>query len=98
MLSPENCSDGDGKRSWNFYYLFLYFTVISEVLKAETVKSSVLWDVAPGSVLDIAGISEEHGTSIAKVDLSKYDSSRPLRSLEYAYKITRYHTTGCCSL
>jgi len=72
--------------------------VISEVLKAETVESGVLWDVAPGSVLEIAGISEEHGTSIAKVDLRKDDSSTPLRSLGSAYKITRHHITGCCRL
>jgi hypothetical protein len=81
VLSPEKCSEGDGKRSYSFYRLLLYFTVSSEVLKAETVVSGVLWDVAPGSVLEIAGVSEEHNTSIAKVDLRKDDSSTPLCSL-----------------
>jgi len=71
--------------------------MISEVLKAENVESSVLWDVAPGSVLEIAGISEEHFTSIVKVDLRKDDRSTPLRSLGYAYKFTRHHIAVCCS-
>jgi hypothetical protein len=36
----------------------------SEVLKAEAVDIDVLWDVAPGIVLEIAGVAEEHDTSI----------------------------------
>jgi hypothetical protein len=37
--------------------------VSSEVLKAETMESGVLWDVAPGIVLESAGVTEEHDTS-----------------------------------
>jgi hypothetical protein len=59
---------------------FFYFTVSSEVLKAETAESGVLWDVAPGIVLEIAGVTEEHDTSLTKANLRKGDSSTPLRS------------------
>jgi hypothetical protein len=53
----------------------------------------VLWDVAPGSVLEIAGVSEEHDTSIAKIDLRKDVSSTPLRSLGCLqdYKASHQH-------
>ena len=70
----------------------------SEVLQAETVESSVLWDVAPGIVLEIAGVMEEHDTSITKADLRKDDSSTLLRSLGNVYKIIRNHIVGFCSL
>ena len=33
---------------------------MSSEVKAETVESGVLWDVAPGIVLEIAGVTEEH--------------------------------------
>ena len=51
----------------------------SEILKAETVESGVLWDVAPGIVLEIAGVTEEHAASFTKADLRKDDSPVEIR-------------------
>jgi hypothetical protein len=50
--------------------------LLSAFLFYETVENTVLWGVAPGSVVETAGVSEEHAASITEAEnLRKYDSN-----------------------
>jgi hypothetical protein len=69
--------------------------VSSEVLKAETVESGVLWDVAPGIVLEIAGVTEGMIPPLLRQISVKTTAVRPF---ETVYKIIRHHIKGCCTL